>query len=102
MKKNHGTVLITGASAGIGRELAVEFGPRSETLVLVARRLDRLERLRAELLERPGLKFVALAADLSVGAKVLVSAAPGLARNAEFHGRGATIASGGPHVQITP
>jgi NADP-dependent 3-hydroxy acid dehydrogenase YdfG len=65
-KKNHGIVLITGASAGIGRELALEFGARAEALVLVARRLDRLEKLREELLGRyPGLKVVAFAADLS-------------------------------------
>ena len=64
--KNHGTVLITGASAGIGRELALEFGARAEMLVLVARRLDRLEALKAELAGRyPGLKVVVLAADLS-------------------------------------
>ena len=64
--KNHGVVLITGASSGIGRELALQFGARAETLVLVARRLDRLERLREELLGRyPGLKVVVLAADLS-------------------------------------
>jgi short-subunit dehydrogenase len=66
MKKNHGTVLITGASGGIGRELALEFGSRAETLVVVARRLDRLEKLRAELLaQHSALKVVALAADLS-------------------------------------
>lgn len=65
-KKNHGTVLITGASSGIGRDLAREFASRAETLILVARRLDRLEQLRAELLGRyPKLKIVALAADLS-------------------------------------
>jgi uncharacterized protein len=65
-KRNHGTVLITGASAGIGHELATEFGACAETLVLVARRLDRLERLREELLGRyPALKVVVLAADLS-------------------------------------
>ena len=65
-KKNHGVVLITGASSGIGRELALEFGARAETLVLVARRMDRLEQLRKELLGRyPGLKVVVLAADLS-------------------------------------
>lgn len=64
--KKHGIVLITGASSGIGRELALEFGAGAETLVLVARRLDRLERLREELLGRyPELKVVALAADLS-------------------------------------
>lgn len=66
MKKNYGVVLITGASAGIGRELALEFGARAETLVLVARRLDRLEQLRADLIQRyPELKIVVLAADLS-------------------------------------
>ncbi len=65
-EKNHGVVLITGASSGIGRELALEFGARAETLVLPARRLDRLERLREELLGRyPRLKVVVLAADLS-------------------------------------
>jgi short-subunit dehydrogenase len=63
---NHGTVLITGASSGIGRELALEFGARAETLVVVARRLDRLEKLQAELLSHhPRLKVVVLAADLS-------------------------------------
>ena len=65
-KKNHGVVLITGASSGIGRELVLEFGARAETLVLVARRLDRLEQLRQQLRERhPGLKVIVLAADLS-------------------------------------
>jgi short-subunit dehydrogenase len=65
-KKNHGTVLITGASSGIGHELALQFGARAETLVLVARRLDRLERLRGQLLGRyPRLNVVVLAADLS-------------------------------------
>ena len=64
--RNLGTVLITGASSGIGRELALEFGARAATLVLVARRLDRLEHLRVQLLGRhPGLKVVVLAADLS-------------------------------------
>ena len=66
MKKNYGVVLITGASAGIGRELALEFGARAETLVLVARRLERLEMLRGDLLGRyPGLKVLVMAADLS-------------------------------------
>src|SRR5215469_3487520 len=65
-RKNYGTVLITGASAGIGRELALEFGARAEALVLVARRLDRLENLREDLLRRyPAMRVLTLAADLS-------------------------------------
>jgi uncharacterized protein len=63
---NHGTVMITGASSGIGREFALAFAPRAQALVLIARRTERLERLRAELLARhPNLKVIALSADLS-------------------------------------
>ena len=40
------TALITGASAGIGREFARQLGGRAATLVLVARRRARLEELR--------------------------------------------------------
>ena len=46
------TALITGASAGIGREFARQLGGRAATLLLVARRKARLEELRAELTER--------------------------------------------------
>ena len=43
------TVLITGASAGIGREFARQLAPAVNTMVLVARRNDRLEALELEL-----------------------------------------------------
>lgn len=46
------TALITGASAGIGRELAWQLANRAHTLVLVARREQRLNELRAELANR--------------------------------------------------
>ena len=61
-----GTVLVTGASAGIGRELARQLAPRARTLVLLARRAGHLEALRADLLaQHPQLQVVALPADLS-------------------------------------
>lgn len=64
--RHHGTVMITGASSGIGREFALQFAPRAQALLLVARRIDRLELLRTELLARhPNLKVVALGVDLA-------------------------------------
>ena len=58
--------LITGASAGIGREFAQQLGGRATTLVLVARRRVRLEELRSELLGRhPDLRVEIKLADLS-------------------------------------
>lgn len=61
-----GTVLITGASAGIGRQFAVQLAARAQTLVVVARRAAMLEKLRVELMAaHPLLKVVALPVDLS-------------------------------------
>ncbi|WP_222270440.1 SDR family oxidoreductase [Modestobacter marinus] len=52
-------IFITGASAGLGRGMAREFAARGRDLALVARRLDRLEELRAELVGRhPGIRVV--------------------------------------------
>ncbi len=47
--KMTGSILITGASSGIGRALAFEFSRRGYSLGLCARRLELLESLRDEL-----------------------------------------------------
>ena len=49
MKIDGCSALITGASAGIGREFARQLANRARTLVLVARREERLNELRDEL-----------------------------------------------------
>ena len=49
MRLDGTTVLLTGASSGIGRELARLLAPRVARLVLVARRADRLNELKEEL-----------------------------------------------------
>ena len=43
------TVVITGASSGIGRALAFEFAARGYTLGLTARRMEVLEKVREEI-----------------------------------------------------
>jgi uncharacterized protein len=60
------SALITGASAGIGREFARQLADRASSLVLVARRLERLEELRDELTKQnPTLNVHIRATDLS-------------------------------------
>lgn len=64
MKNWHGcTALITGSSSGLGHEFARQLAPDAATLILAARRGDRLEKLAAEL-ARPGLQIVVRAVDL--------------------------------------
>jgi uncharacterized protein len=61
------TALVTGASAGIGLELAKALAPKLDSLILVARRVARLEELAKDLQSRfPKLDIAIQAADLSV------------------------------------
>jgi short-subunit dehydrogenase len=60
------SALITGASAGLGREFALQLAGRAGSLVLVARRRERLEELRDELTKaNPNLNVHIRETDLS-------------------------------------
>src|ERR1700722_266678 len=59
------TVLVTGASAGLGREFARQLAPVVGSMILVARRADRLEALQLELkVINPELEIFYRALDL--------------------------------------
>ncbi|RYP82052.1 SDR family oxidoreductase [Nocardioides guangzhouensis] len=65
------TILITGASSGLGAEMARQFADLGYDLALCARRLDRLEDLKADLLERhPGCRIAVRALDVTDDAAV--------------------------------
>lgn len=60
-----GVILITGASSGIGSELARELAPRAKAIVLLARRVERLEALATELRAgHPSLSVLVKGCDL--------------------------------------
>ncbi len=58
-------VVITGASSGIGLELARALAQRGHGVTLVARRAERLEELAEELSREHGVRAEPIPADLS-------------------------------------
>jgi short-subunit dehydrogenase len=71
MKLDNCSTLITGASAGIGLEFVRQLATRSRILVLVARRGERLEQLRDELVQHnPKLDVRMRVADLADKAQI--------------------------------
>lgn len=62
----HKTALITGASSGIGEQFARTLAARGASLIVVARRIDRLENLRKELAAAHGTHVTAIEWDLSL------------------------------------
>lgn len=57
--------LVTGASSGIGRDIARSLAKHGINLIITARRRDRLIELKNELVSRYGIKVMCVFADLS-------------------------------------
>ena len=57
--------LVTGASSGIGRDIARSLAKHGINVIITARRRDRLEKLKKELTETYGVKVHIIAADIS-------------------------------------
>jgi short-subunit dehydrogenase len=63
MRKN---IVITGASSGLGEGMAREFAAKGRNLALCARRVERLETLRSELLaQHPEIRIIVRSLDVN-------------------------------------
>jgi short-subunit dehydrogenase len=98
------TALITGASAGIGSELARELARRGHGVVLVARRKQRLDDLAEELRTAHGVRAETIASDLGKAASR--ARIPGriaeLGLDVEILVNNAGFATGGPFHESDP
>ena len=59
------SVIITGASTGIGEELAKNYAQMGWNVGLIARRLDKIEALKSTLEDHPNIKILATQCDVS-------------------------------------
>jgi short-subunit dehydrogenase len=62
---DHATVLITGASRGIGLAIAEEFANHGHNLILVSRGYEELERVAQNIIEKTGVSVTTFPVDLS-------------------------------------
>ena len=96
------TALITGASAGLGAELARLFAADHHDLILVARRQDRLDALAAELAQAHGVGCQVLACDLGAegGARALLDQVAALGVEVDFLVNNAGFGQNGAFAHI--
>mgnify|MGYP006193576607 FL=1 len=98
------TVLITGASSGIGETLAQKFSQRGYNVVLVARSTAKLTALAQQLENSSGNKVTVQTADLSRSgaAKKLVTALKKLAIEIDILVNCAGVLEHGSFADMTP
>jgi short-subunit dehydrogenase len=98
------TALITGASGGIGAEIARELARRGHGVVLVARRKQRLAEIAEEISDEYGVRAETIASDLSRPSSR--SRIPGriteLGLDVEILVNNAGFATGGPFDESDP
>jgi short-subunit dehydrogenase len=96
------TCLITGASSGIGAELARGLAERGQGVTLVARREERLRELADELIEAHGVRAEVITADVSSeqGRAGLLDAVAERELDVEVLVNNAGFGSGGAFVEL--
>jgi len=102
--KGSGTAVVTGASSGIGAELARVLARHGHDLVLVARDRARLEALAGELSSEHGVKAEAVPADLGDGTGIrgLAAALAERAPEIEVLVNNAGVGMHGPFAECDP
>lgn len=91
--------LVTGASSGIGRELATDLARRGHDLVLVARRTAELEQLAAQVKQAHAAQATVLSQDLTApgGVDALVAALAQRQLVVDVLVNNAGLGTSGPH-----
>ena len=64
------TALITGASSGLGAQFAECLADQGANIAICARRIERLEELKAKIIEKYGVKCIAVKCDVSDSAQI--------------------------------
>lgn len=96
------TALITGASAGLGKEFASLFAQDGHDLVLVARSEEKLEALADELSKKHGVAAHVVPADLgkATSTEAIVEATKRLGVQVDFLVNNAGFGSNGPFLEL--
>src|SRR4051794_23482430 len=100
----HSTCLVTGASSGIGADVARSLARRGHGTTLVARRAERLEELATELRDEHGVRVEVIEADLAdeAGRESMTARLAELTLNVEVLVNNAGFGSGGLFVELDP
>lgn len=96
--------VVTGASSGIGDALSKELAARGASLILTARRTDRLEALKSELESRHAADVQCIGADLAApgGAQQLFDSVRATGKAVDILINNAGFGEIGPFAEIDP